>query len=152
MKKSSEIWTTSIPDRQTLDRYSRMIRIKREQRRLAQKASSSSKEATSSLYAILNRGRDKQKNKDSSWNRRSNLTLFRWLIIRTCRIIWRHCWRRCMIGLVLRSFWNFFILEPLETEFIRLRRSWIMRPWGLFKKVWIWWVLGYFFSCFFEGK
>lgn len=56
MKKTSATWNTRQNERQILDRFSRMVRVKREQRRLAQKNSANRSEATKTLLRILNNG------------------------------------------------------------------------------------------------
>jgi hypothetical protein len=56
MRKSKENWTSMKTDRQVLEKFCKMVRIKREQRRLSQKTSLSMKEATQSLLHVLNNG------------------------------------------------------------------------------------------------
>lgn len=56
MRKSKENWTSNKTDRQVLEKFCKMVQIKREQRRLSQKTSSSCKEATESLLHVLNSG------------------------------------------------------------------------------------------------
>ena len=57
MKKNSEVWNLKNNERQTLDKFSRMVRVKRELRRISQKNSSNRKEATMTLYSVLNNGK-----------------------------------------------------------------------------------------------
>ena len=58
MRKSKEIWNSKNGDKQNLEKFSRMVRVKRELRRVSQKKSQTQKEATMTLYSVLNNGKE----------------------------------------------------------------------------------------------